>query len=81
MLATVQDEAAKIDRIAQIRGWFRPKDGSTQYSIIQKLLAEEVGADDAASQLFGPIDEKVSTSSREAIQGSSYRMLPEWHLV
>ena len=63
----VEDEAAQIDRIAQIRGWFRPKDDSAHYRIIQDYLSENIDSNEVATKLFGPIDEKITASKLDDV--------------
>ncbi|KAF1943142.1 hypothetical protein EJ02DRAFT_453660 [Clathrospora elynae] len=59
ILPTLQDEGAQIDQIAKIRGWFRPKDDSPVYPVVQNYLNDKIQLDEASSKLFGPIDEKI----------------------
>jgi hypothetical protein len=54
------DQPAQIDAVAKIRGWFRPQDDSCFYPIIQKYRDEQLDKDEASSQLYGPIDEKIN---------------------
>jgi hypothetical protein len=55
-----QDDAAKIDAIAKVRGWFRPQENSLFYPIIQEYLNERTNLEEAAQKLVTPIDEKIS---------------------
>jgi hypothetical protein len=58
-LSTTEDEGTQIDRIAEIRGWFRPKNDSAYYPTIQTYLAEQIDTNEAAAILFGPIEKKI----------------------
>ncbi|RMZ74407.1 Involucrin repeat [Pyrenophora seminiperda CCB06] len=60
ILSTTQNEGEQIDAIAKIRGWFSPKEDSFYYPIIQDYLNDKIETDEAASKLFGPIDEKIN---------------------
>lgn len=54
-----QPDAMKIDRIAKIRGWFRPEDNSVFYPIIQDHLKKKNSLEESAKKLCTPIDEKI----------------------
>jgi hypothetical protein len=60
IISSDQDDAVKIDKIAKIRGWFRPSDDSTFYAIAQDYLAKNITASEASEKLCAPIDEKIS---------------------
>jgi hypothetical protein len=66
-LSTTEDEAAQIDRIAEIRGWFRPKDDSVYYPTIQTCVAEQIDTNEAVATLFGPIDEKITAQELDDV--------------
>lgn len=59
IVSSNEDEAIKIDRIAKVRGWFRPEENSTYYPIVQKYLTDEIDLDTATTQLFSKIDERI----------------------
>jgi hypothetical protein len=60
IIAGEQDDAAKIDAITKVRGWFRPHDNSPVYPIIQDFLTERIDLEEATKKLVTPIDEKIS---------------------
>ncbi|EMD69132.1 hypothetical protein COCSADRAFT_130537 [Bipolaris sorokiniana ND90Pr] len=62
VLASVENGTQRINEMAKIRGWFRPKDGSGAYSAVQDYLNERIDLSETASLLFGPIDEKINSS-------------------
>ncbi|CAI6258716.1 unnamed protein product [Periconia digitata] len=54
----------KIDKIAQIRRWFQPKEDSKIYPQIQTFLStSDLSHDTFLPQLTAPIDEALSTAS------------------
>ncbi|KAJ8109979.1 hypothetical protein OPT61_g7052 [Boeremia exigua] len=59
IVASSEDEAVKIDRIAKVRGWFRPQENSAYYPTVLKYLEGDLDLDAAASQLFAQIDQKI----------------------
>jgi hypothetical protein len=60
IISSDQEQTAKIDQIAKVRGWFRPEDNSPFYQIVQDYLAKSLTLDEATEKLFTPIDEKIS---------------------
>ncbi|KAL5114832.1 hypothetical protein ACEQ8H_007261 [Pleosporales sp. CAS-2024a] len=58
-ISSSDDDGVKIDKIAKIRRWFQPAEGSEYYTIVQEYLAKTLTLDDACQKIFGPIDEKI----------------------
>ncbi|KAG9185491.1 hypothetical protein G6011_08035 [Alternaria panax] len=67
VLPTVKTEAEEIDQIAEIRGWFRPKDDSTYYPLIQEFLKKQVDVKESSSRILGPIDEKIKDAKLDDV--------------
>ncbi|CAN9457720.1 unnamed protein product [Alternaria sp. RS040] len=67
VLPTVKTEAEQIDQIAKIRGWFRPKEDSAYYPLIQEFLNEQIDAKEATSRILVPIDEKIKDAKLDDV--------------
>ncbi|KAI4934002.1 uncharacterized protein J4E92_003672 [Alternaria infectoria] len=67
ILPTLQNEADQIDQIAKIRGWFRPKEDSAYYPLIQDYLDEKIDVKEATARILGPIDEKIKESKLDDV--------------
>lgn len=60
IVSSNDDDGAKIDQIAKVRGWFRPEEDSCFYTSVQDYLKEKLELEDAAKKILTPIDEKIS---------------------
>jgi len=67
ILPTLQNEADQIDQIAKIRGWFRPKEDSAYYPLIQDYLSEKIDVKEATARILGPIDEKIKEAKLDDV--------------
>ncbi|PVI05891.1 hypothetical protein DM02DRAFT_497707, partial [Periconia macrospinosa] len=55
--------AQKIDQIAQIRNWFRPKEDSKTYPQIQAYLSGTLDLSTTVSKITTPIDHSLTTAT------------------
>ncbi|KAI8934928.1 hypothetical protein NX059_008597 [Plenodomus lindquistii] len=67
VLSTVEDQGARIDQVARIRGWHRPQDDSAYFPLIQDVVSERISMDDAIDKIFGPIDEKIAAEKLDDV--------------
>ena len=67
VISTNDTEAAKIDQIAEIRGWFRPVDDSIFYPVIQDYVNQNIDLDEASKKLFAPIDSKIAANKLDDV--------------
>jgi hypothetical protein len=52
----------QIDKVAKIRGWFRPPDNSIWYPHIQAYLGGKADLDETLHKITTPIDEAIATN-------------------
>lgn len=64
-ISTILDEPEQIDRIAEIRGWFKPSGDNAFYRIIQSYLTGEFDLASAIDQITKPIDAEISAKSED----------------
>jgi hypothetical protein len=48
---------SQIDKVAKIRGWFRPSDNSIYYPLVQAYLDGKTGLQDTLRKVTAPLDE------------------------
>jgi hypothetical protein len=60
VVSSKDNDGAKIDKVAKIRGWFRPEEDSYFYAIVQDYLDEKLKLDDTCKKIFTPIDENIN---------------------
>ncbi|KAF2689368.1 hypothetical protein K458DRAFT_439719 [Lentithecium fluviatile CBS 122367] len=53
----------QIDKVAKIRGWFRPRDDSKWFPIIRAYLNGETDLDETLRKVTAPIDEAINADT------------------
>lgn len=66
MIAETPDEPTQIDRIAELRGWFRPSKDSPFYPAVQEYTTGAADLQATVQKLTRPIDEALATESKDA---------------
>lgn len=59
IISSTEDEAVKIDQIAEVRGWFRPDKNSAYYPAIHRYFEGDLDLDTVTNQLFEKIDREI----------------------
>ncbi|KAF1978094.1 hypothetical protein BU23DRAFT_550203 [Bimuria novae-zelandiae CBS 107.79] len=66
-LSETKDEPTQIDRIAEIRGWFRPNQNSDIYPAIQNYLNGSADLQTTVAKIAKPIDEAIKEGKTDDI--------------
>ncbi|KAK3215266.1 hypothetical protein GRF29_19g2744316 [Pseudopithomyces chartarum] len=65
VFSETNDEPTQIDRIAEIRGWFRPEKNSIFYPAVQNYVNDETDLQTTVTQITKPIDEAIAAQKFE----------------
>ncbi|KAF1830472.1 hypothetical protein BDW02DRAFT_507502, partial [Decorospora gaudefroyi] len=57
----------KIDQLALTRGWFRPKDDSEYYPLIQSFLADTLATNEISTQISTSIDTNITSGKLDEV--------------
>lgn len=67
VLSETNDEPTQIDRIAEIRGWFRPEKNSIFYPAVQNYVNDKADLQTAVAQITKPIEEAITAQNSDSI--------------
>ncbi|KAJ4355925.1 uncharacterized protein N0V89_003950 [Didymosphaeria variabile] len=62
-LSEISDEPTQIDRIAEIRGWFRPPKDAISYPAVQEYMNDGADLQTTVDKITKPIDEALKQGS------------------